>query len=245
MREGEENLFYYPERAKKISRHKEFMAKIYLLRHLKSQWNLDKEFAGWVDNPLSKEGILAAKEVAQKLVNEKIDVAYTSPLIRNKETVLRIFENFPDKYPLFIHLDDGFMKKWGNFTDMNENDIAVYVSENLNERYYGKLQGLNKDEITKKYGQDLVHLWRRGFNEKPPGGESLKDVYKRAVPFFKKYIEKDLASGKNVLVVASHNSLRAVVKYIENISDNDIVNLELPFGALMQYKFDGKLYLKK
>ena len=218
------------------------MVKLFLLRHLKSQWNLDKEFAGWVDNPLSKEGILAAKEIAEKLANEKIDVVYTSPLIRNMETVLRIFEYVSDKYPLFIHLDGGRMQKWGNFTDINNDDVPSYVSENLNERYYGKLQGLNKDEIIKQYGEEKVHLWRRGFSERPPGGESLKDVYKRAVPFFKKYVGKDLVGEKNVLVVASHNSLRAVVKYIENISDNDIANLELPFGALMTYEFDGKNY---
>ncbi len=215
------------------------MSKLILLRHLKSQWNLDNKFAGWVDNPLSKEGILAAKEIAQKLVAEKIDVVYTSPLIRNEETILRIFEHFKGKYPLFIHLDGGKMQKWGNFVDVNKNDMPVYVSENLNERYYGKLQGLNKEEITKQYGQEKVHLWRRGYNEKPPGGESLKDVYNRAVPFYKKYVEKDLKKGRNVLLVASHNSLRALIKYIENISDNDISDVELPFGALLEYEFDS------
>ena len=103
------------------------------------------------------------------------------------------------------------------------------------------MQGLDKDEVIKKHGQNLAHLWRRGFNEKPPQGESLKDVYKRAIPFFKKYVEKDLSTGKNVLVVASHNSLRAVVKHIENVSDKDIANVELPFGSLSQYEFeDGK-----
>ncbi len=221
------------------------MSKLFLLRHLKSQWNLDKEFAGWVDNPLSSEGILAAKEIAPKLINENIKVVYTSPLIRNQETVLRIFEQDPKKYPLFIHLDGGKMQRWGNFTDLNSDDIPVYVSEKLNERYYGKLQGLNKDEIIKKYGEKKVHLWRRGFTERPPGGESLEDVYKRAVPFFKKYIIKELSHDKNVLVVASHNSLRAIVKFIEHILDEDIVNLELPFGSLVQYEFNGNFTIKK
>src|SRR3989344_1328761 len=218
------------------------MSKLYLLRHLKSQWNLDKEFAGWVDNPLSKEGILTAKEIAKKLASEKIDTIYTSILIRNMETILRIFENFPDKYPLFIHLDKGKMQKWGNFTDLNSNDIPTYVSQNLNERYYGVLQGLKKDEMIHRYGENKVHLWRRSFNEKPPRGESLKDVYKRAVPFFKKYVENDLKKGKNVLVVSSHNSLRAIIKYIENISKSDISSLELPFGSLIKYEFDEKGY---
>ncbi len=220
------------------------MAKLFLLRHLKSQWNEDQEFAGWVDNPLSKEGILAAPEIAKKLEVERIDVVYTSPLIRNEETVLRIFEHFEDEYPLFIHMDGGRMQQWGNFTDINENDVPVYVSENLNERYYGQLQGLNKDEVAKKYGEEKVHLWRRGFNEKPPGGESLKDVYQRAVPFFKKYAQKDLAGNKNVLLVASHNSLRAIVKYIENIANNDIVSLELSFGSLIKYEYHGGKFIK-
>jgi len=221
------------------------MSKLFLLRHLKSQWNLDKEFAGWVDNPLSTEGILAAKEMAEKLKNEKIDVGYTSPLVRNMETLLRIFEHNPDKYPLFIHLDGGKMQMWGKFTDLNNDDMPVYVSEKLNERYYGKLQGLNKDQITTQYGEQKVHLWRRGYKNRPPGGESLKDVYDRAVPFFKKYIIKELSKNKNVLVVASHNSLRAIVKFIEHISDEDIANVELPFGSLMQYEFNGNFTIKR
>jgi 2,3-bisphosphoglycerate-dependent phosphoglycerate mutase len=192
-----------------------------------------------VDNPLSKGVVLDAKSIAEKLSVEKIDVVYTSPLIRNTETVLRIFDHIQGKYPLFLHLDGGRMQTWGNFTDISQNDILVYVSEKLNERYYGKLQGLNKEEIEKKYGVQKAHLWRRSFLEKPPGGESLKDVYKRAVPFFKKYVNKDLLAGKNVLVVASHNSLRAIIKYIENITDKDIENLELPFGALVKYEFNG------
>lgn len=221
------------------------MAKLFLMRHLKSQWNLDKEFAGWVDNPLSGEGKAQAKGIAGELVNEKIDIIYTSPLIRNMETVIRVFENLKgDKYPLFIHLDGGKMEKWGNFIDLNQNDVPAYVSEKLNERYYGKLQGLNKEKIIEKYGEDEVHLWRRAFNVAPPGGESLKDVYKRAVPFFKKYAEKDLKNGKNVLVVASHNSLRALVKYIEKISDEKIADVELPFGALITYEFDGNAFSK-
>lgn len=219
------------------------MAKLFLLRHLKSQWNKDNRFAGWVDNPLSKEGVLGAKEIADKLRGENINIFYTSPLIRNTETVLRVFDHIPEKYPLFLHLDGGKMQKWGNFTDISENDVPVYVSENLNERYYGKLQGLNKDEVIKKYGEKEIRLERRGFNERPPGGESLKDVYKRAVPFFKKYAMKDLSGGKNVLLVASHNSLRAIVKYVEKISDKDIEGLELPFGSLKSYEFKNNAFL--
>lgn len=218
------------------------MATLFLLRHLKSQWNEDNRFAGWVDNPLSKHAAQDAKAIAKKLIqyNANIDAVYTSPLIRNEETVVRVYDNIVGKYPLFLHLDGGKMQQWGNFTDISENDVPVYVTEKLNERYYGKFQGLEKNEVIKKYGAELVQMERRSYNERPPGGESLQDVYKRAMPFFKKYIEKDLKAGKNVLVVASHNSLRAMVKYIEDISDEGIVAVELPFGALMHYEYNGK-----
>jgi len=217
------------------------MSKLFLLRHLKSQWNLDDRFAGWVDNPLSKEGSDTAKTVAEGLAGQTVDVVYTSSLMRNVQTVIKVLRNVGEKYPLFMHLDGGKMQKWGNYTDISENDLPTYVSEKLNERYYGKLQGLNKEETIEKYGEEKVHLWRRSYNIAPPGGESERDVYKRAVPFFKKYAEKDLKEGKNVLVVASHNSLRAIVKYIENISDEKIIDLELPFGALIKYEFgEGK-----
>ncbi len=207
-----------------------------MLRHLESQWNQENRFSGWVDVPLSKQGILMTNEVAQQLAQFKIDVVYTSPLIRNTDTVLRVLA-FSDKYPIFIHLDKGKMKDRGNFTATNKNYIPAYVSENLNERYYGNLQGLDKEETIKKYGPEQVKLWRRGFNNDPPGGgEGLDEVYKRAVPFYQKYIEKDLKQGENVLVIASHNSLRALVKYIENISDKDIINLEIPIGSVKIYE---------
>jgi 2,3-bisphosphoglycerate-dependent phosphoglycerate mutase len=217
------------------------MAKLFLLRHPQSQWNKDNRFTGWVDNPLSKDGILQAKEIAQKLAGINIDVIYTSPLIRNQETVLRILEGLGNKYPLFKHFS-GRMKKWGNFQG-NGSYIPVYVSEDLNERYYGKLQGLNKDEVKAEYGEEQVRLWRRSYNVAPPKGESLKDVYNRAVPFYQKYIEKDLKQQKNVLLVASHNSLRAIVKYLEGISDENIAKVELAFGALLEYEFDSDLSL--
>jgi len=218
------------------------MAKIYLQRHLKSQWNLENRFTGWVDNPISKEGAEQAKEAAEKLVGLNLDVIYTSPLIRNKQTVIKVLKNLGDKYPIFRYFE-GKMQKWGNFVG-NGNHIPVYVSEKLNERYYGKLQGLNKEETKQKYGDEQVRLWRRSFKIAPPGGESLKDVCKRVEPFYKKYIEKDLKEGKDVLVVASHNSLRAIVKYIEKISDNEIAEVELPFGGLVKYNYDGGNYKK-
>lgn len=223
------------------------MAKLILLRHLKSQWNHDNRFAGWTDGPLAKDNVTKAQELAEKISQVDFDKAYSSVLFRNMDTIARIFEYIPNKYPMFVHLDGGKMQEWANYENKSLNEVVVYVSEKLNERYYGKLQGLNKEEIIKQYGAEKVHLWRRGFKETPPGGESLKDVCNRAVPFYKKYIEKDLKKNKNILIIASHNSLRAIVKCIEEISDQNIANVELPFGALLEYEIDenAKLTSKK
>ena len=210
------------------------MAKLILLRHLESRWNLENRFTGWVDVPLCKEGIARTEEVAKKVFQHKIDIAYSSPLLRNQNTMVRILDHV-GKYPIFIYLDKGRMKDWGKYTDISEFDLPVYISEALNERYYGQLQGLNKDEAGDKYGKEKVHQWRRGFDVKPPGGESLKDTINRTTPFYKKYIEKDLKKGKNVLVVASHNALRSIIKYIEKISDKDIVDIEMPYGGMKEY----------
>ncbi len=213
------------------------MSKLILLRHIKSQWNEENRFTGWMDVPLDENETYKAKELAEKIFQYRIDKIYTSPLFRNKDTVARIFEYGNRKYPIFIHLDGGKMQKWGHFTDISQDDVPVFVSESLNERYYGKLQGENKESAGRKYGEEKLHLWRRSWRQAPPGGESLKDVYNRTVPFFKKYIEKDLKEGKNVLVVASHNFLRALVKYLENISDEEIINLEIPYAGIREYEF--------
>ncbi len=169
---------------------------------------------------MSEEGIKSAQETAVKLAAFKIDKVYTSPLIRNKETVALILKN------------------------LGRNNLPTIIDKALNERNYGKLQGLNKDEIKKQYGAQKVHLWRRSWDIAPPGGESLRDVYQRAVPFFKKYVEKDLKEGKNVLVVASHNSLRALVKYVEKISDENIADVEIPYAGLKIYEFVNGVYKK-
>jgi len=214
------------------------MAKLFLVRHLQSQWNLENRFTGWTDVPLSRQANREVKRIIRQLKNKKIDVIYTSPLIRNQITTLKILQGLSSKkYPIFRHFK-GKMKDWGNFKELNQNYWPVYVSENLNERYYGRLQGLNKAQIMKKYGKTKVQLWRRSFTVKPPGGESLKDTYQRVVPFYRKYIEKDLKKGKNVLVVASHNSLRALVKYLEQIPDQEIAQLEIPYGGTREYEFN-------
>ncbi|MBU3942815.1 histidine phosphatase family protein [Patescibacteria group bacterium] len=222
------------------------MAKLFLLRHFKSQWNLENRFSGWTDMPISEIGKKDASKKAKQVFKFKIDEIYTSPLFRNLDTVVRLLEAGKQKYPIFIPRDGGRKQKWGDFFEGPKNYIPVYVTENLNERHYGSLEGLNKEEIIKKYGEEKVHLWRRSYEVAPPGGgESLKDVCKRVNPFYKKYIEKSLKEGKNILVVGSHNSLRAIVKYVEKILDKEIINLEIEYGGLLEYDFKGADLLKK
>jgi 2,3-bisphosphoglycerate-dependent phosphoglycerate mutase len=222
------------------------MAKLFLLRHFKSQWNLENRFTGWVDVPLIKEeNPKKIKKIAGNIFKSEINRIYSSPLFRNEETVSKILR-YSQKYPIFIHLDKGRLRDWGKFKEINKNHVPVYISENLNERYYGRLQGENKKEKMKEYGEEKIRLWRRGFKDKPPGGESLKDVYQnRTTPFFRRYILKDLRKGRNVLIVASHNSLRALVKYIEKISDKEIINVEIDYGELIEYEFEGGKIKKK
>ncbi len=217
------------------------MAKLFLLRHIKSQWNEENRFTGWMDVPLNESETYKAKELADKIFQFRIDKIYTSALFRNQDTAARIFEFGNRKYPIFIHLDGGKMQTWAHYIDISEDDVPAFVTYKLNERYYGKLQGANKDEVIKKYGPEQVRIWRRSYNVAPPGGESLKDVYKRAVPFYKQYIERDLQNKKNVLIVASHNSLRAIVKYIERIPDDKIIDFEMPYGGLTMYEFNENL----
>ena len=187
------------------------MAKLLLLRHLESQWNKENRFTGWTDIPLSEEGIASAKEVALNLAGFEIDKVYTSPLVRNIETVYLILKN------------------------LGEKELPIVIDKALDERNYGRLQGLNKNEVKRQYGEEQVKLWRRGWDDAPPEGESLKDVYNRVMPLYEKFIETDLKAGKNVLVVASHNSLRALVKHLENIPEEQIINLEILPGSLREY----------
>lgn len=218
------------------------MVKLFLLRHLKSQWNTEFRFTGWTDVALDKNELGRAGELAEKIFQYKIDKIYSSSLFRNQDTVARMLQSV-NKYPIFVHLDGGLMQKWGNYEDINGDRVPVYTTEKLNERYYGRLQGVNKEGAMKKYGEKKVHLWRRSYDVSPPSGESLRSVFTRTTPFYKKYIEKDLKDGHSVLVVASHNSLRAIVKYVEKILDNDIINVEIPYGGLIEYGFDESIKL--
>lgn len=218
------------------------MGYLVLVRHGESRWNLDNKFTGWVDVPLSNRGIGEALITAKELKDLKLDIAFTSKLERAQETLLIILSE-QEKTGIFVH-ESGKMKKWANREKTDEHEILVYTSEELNERYYGALQGMNKDEAREKYGEEQVFKWRRGFKDRPPKAESLKDVYNRSIPYFKKNIIPELKKGKNVIISAHGNSLRSIIKFIDDISDDYIPHLELSTGKPIVYKYSDDIFRK-
>ena len=195
------------------------MPQLILLRHGESQWNLENRFTGWVDVPLSARGEIEATQAGLKLVPYKIDAAYTSVLRRANDTLSLALQA------------------------AGKNGIPVTKNAALNERHYGELQGLNKEETAKKFGEEQVRLWRRSYNIAPPGGESLEDTAARTLPYYRDFILKDLASGKNILVAAHGNSLRSMVMEIEKLTPHEILKVEIPTGVPILYEFDAELSL--
>ncbi|WP_102280305.1 2,3-diphosphoglycerate-dependent phosphoglycerate mutase [[Lactobacillus] timonensis] len=220
------------------------MAKLVLIRHGQSEWNLSNQFTGWVDVDLSEKGVAQAK-AAGKAIKEhglQFDYAYTSVLKRAIKTLHYALEECDQLW------------------------IPEYKTWRLNERHYGALQGLNKKATADKYGADQVHIWRRSYDVLPPllkatdegsaakdrryanldprtipGGENLKVTLERVIPLWQDQIAPKLLDNKNVIIAAHGNSLRALSKYIENISDDDIMNLEMATGQPVVYDFDDKL----
>ena len=193
-----------------------------LVRHGQSEWNAKNLFTGWKDPDLTHKGIEEAVNAGKK-INEyglSFSCMFTSALIRAQNTAKIILK------------------------EIEQEDIPTYQDKNLNERAYGSLTGMDKDEARQKFGSEQVQIWRRSFDTCPPDGESLKDTYNRVVPYFQKNILPRLADGKNVLVSAHGNSLRALVKLIENISENDIVKLEIATGQPIIYKYQDGKYTK-
>ena len=195
-----------------------------LIRHGQSEWNALNQFTGWKDPGLTTTGIEEAHNAGKIINNLKInfDLVFTSALIRAQNTAEIILK------------------------EINQ-PLSTIKNQALNERNYGDLAGLNKDDARKRWGDEQVHIWRRSFDIPPPGGESLKDTGERVLPFFMKEILPYVCKGKNVLVAAHGNSLRSLIKFLDNISDEDIVKLEIPTGAPMHYVIneDGSVASKK
>jgi len=224
------------------------MIKLVLVRHGQSTWNLENRFTGWIDVGLSSLGVEEAKSSAKLLIEENytFDIAYTSVLKRAIQTLWIILE------------------------DMDLMWIPVYRSWRLNERHYGALQGLNKSEMVAKHGADQVLLWRRSYDLRPPEldrsdsmypgkdpryagleekdmpvAECLKDTVERFLPYWHNTIVPSLKEGKRVLIAAHGNSLRALVMYLDNISEEEIVGLNIPTGIPLVYELDERLTATK
>ena len=197
------------------------MVTLVLIRHGQSLWNAENKFTGWTDIGLSEKGIEEAENAGKILEDVAFDVVHTSALIRAQKTAEIIIEN-----------------------NKKSKGIPVHKDKRLNERHYGSLQGLNKKETAEKYGAEQVHIWRRSFDVPPPDGESLKMNAERTLPYFKENIIGDLKNGKNVLVAAHGNSLRSIVMFIENISKEDVVKLEIQTGVPRTYVFENGIFTR-
>ena len=200
------------------------MAKLVLVRHGQSQWNLENRFTGWVDVPITEKGAEEARRAGRALKGLKFDVAYVSKLQRAKQTLDLILE------------------------ETGLQGLPVVADQALNERHYGDLQGLDKAETAKKYGDAQVHIWRRSYDVAPPGkdGESLKDTAARTLPYFESAILPEVKAGKNVLVSAHGNSLRAIVMKLDNLTKEQVMELNIATGAPITYEMDatGKILQK-
>ena len=224
------------------------MVKLVLLRHGESLWNLENRFTGWTDVNLTPQGEQEARDAGQILMAEKyeFDIIHTSVLtraIRTMEICLK---------------------------EMDVSDVLIMYNWRLNERHYGALQGLNKAETAEKFGEKQVHVWRRSYDTPPPEldldderhprfderyknmsaenlptTECLKDTVERFLPYWHEQIAPDIISGKKVLIVAHGNSIRALVKYLDNISDEEIVGLNIPTGVPLVYELDDNLHAIK
>lgn len=221
------------------------MATLVLVRHGQSQWNLENRFTGWVDVPLSVKGREEATQAGKKLKDIRFDTIYVSHLLRAIQTMHYILLELPDERIPILYHEDGRIHAWEHYAGSREKEIPIYQSVDLAERYYGDLQGLNKAETMKKYGEAQVHLWRRSYDVNPPRGESLKDTCERTIPYYKKNIEPELQANKNVLIVAHGNSLRSITKYVETISDEEIPKVEIPTGIPIVYTFDSHMKVRQ
>jgi len=196
------------------------MATLVLLRHGESQWNLENKFTGWIDVPLTPKGEEEARQAALKIKGFSFDVAFTSVLKRAEDTLSIVLQ--------VIH----------------QPAIPVHRDQALNERHYGDLQGLNKADTAKKFGDHQVKLWRRSYDIAPPNGESLKDTAARSLPYFRDRILPELKEGKNVLVAAHGNSLRSIVMELDKLTREEVLELNMGTGIPYVYEFGPDLKIK-
>lgn len=198
------------------------MANLILVRHGESVWNAKALWTGWTDVDLSDNGHKQARDAADIIKDLKFDICFTSDLKRAKQT-------------------------WEEIKTSLKLDIPTISDKALNERDYGDLTGKNKWKIKEEYGEEQFLIWRRSWDNPPPGGESLKNVYDRVIPYFQNHILPEIQKDKNIIIVAHGNSLRALVKYLENIPDDEISKLEMKLGEPYVFQIDtsGKIISKE
>jgi 2,3-bisphosphoglycerate-dependent phosphoglycerate mutase len=213
------------------------LGKLVLIRHGQSQWNLENRYTGWVDIPLSNQGREEAKDVGRIVKHILFDVAFSSKLIRAIETLLLVLsENQERKTPIFMPEGERERQWGGHYQPDPSREIPVYRTLALNERYYGDLQGLNKGDTAERWGIDQVQLWRRSYEQAPPGGESLKDTVERVTPFLKEAIFPHLMKDRHILITAHGNILRAIVMVLEKLPSEKVAQLEIPTGSALVYE---------
>ncbi len=195
------------------------MAQLTIVRHGQSEWNLQNRFTGWEDVSLTEKGIDEARNAGEQLKGMKFDEAFTSNLKRAQNTLNIILET------------------------CGMAGIPVTRNEALNERHYGDLQGLDKAETAAKFGDEQVHIWRRSYDVAPPNGESLKDTAIRVLPYYEAEIEPRLKQGRNIIIAAHGNSLRALIMHIEKLSPEQILKREIGTAKPITYEFDGDMNL--
>ena len=188
-----------------------------LVRHGQSEWNLKNLFTGWENPNLTDKGITEASNAGKKLKSKNLHFnrAYTSVLTRAQKTLELILD------------------------EINQQEIPIVADAALNERDYGDLTGLNKDEARKKWGEEQVHIWRRSYNIAPPGGESLRDTLARVLPYYIKNIQPKILRGENIIIAAHGNSLRALIMAIEGMEPEEILKFELNTGIPVIYRFNS------
>ncbi len=216
------------------------MSKLILMRHGQSRWNELNLFTGWVDVPLSVKGIEEAIEGGKKIKDIPIDIIFTSSLMRAQQTAMLVMlEHHTEKVAIIQHPGQEKLEEWGMIYSekAREQTVPVYCAWQINERMYGELQGLNKAETIEKFGKEQVQLWRRSYDVAPPGGESLEMTAARSIPYFKDQIVPVLKKGLNVFVSAHGNSLRSIIMYLDNLSKEEVVKLELATGEPIIYDY--------
>ncbi|MEM6432792.1 MAG: 2,3-bisphosphoglycerate-dependent phosphoglycerate mutase [Cyanobacteria bacterium P01_D01_bin.115] len=216
------------------------MSELILIRHGQSLWNAVNKFTGWVDVPLNERGRAEATIASCKLRDRQVNVCFTSKLMRAMETAVICMTECDEicggRVPIIKHDDDDpDWHGWDHYQGNPIDELPIFTSAALDERFYGDLQGLNKAETAEKFGEAQVMEWRRSYSTRPPGGESLADTQARVLPFFQGRIMAHIKQGDNVLVSAHGNSLRAIIMELDNLEPEKVPGLELDTGVPIVY----------